>query len=68
LFIIEYYERTKWRPIKRTLNVSKKETQELLDEMNNSVDPETIKFLPVKQKYRIKKVKNNFLDKEEKNE
>ena len=71
MFIIEFFERNKWRPIKRTLRSSKKELEDLVQEMNTSVNEESIRLLPVKEKYRIRKVKKNeangFVSKESKN-
>ena len=57
-YIVEYFERNKWRPIKRTLCPSKKEVEAIVNEMNNLVPPEQIRLLPIKERYRFRKVKS----------
>lgn len=64
MYIVEYFERGKWRELPRTLSDSKQAVEDVVEEMNGRVDPEVVKFLPVKYKYRYKKVKGNKNEKQ----
>lgn len=59
MYIVEYFERGKWRELPRTLSASKQSVEDVVEEMNGRADPEVVRLLPVKYKYRFKKVKGN---------
>lgn len=60
MFLLEVFDNGKWSPINSTLSDSKKELEKELEEMNTHIKKEDLKFLPVKCKYRIKKVKGKL--------
>lgn len=62
-YIIEYYHKTGYKELPYTVNSSKSVLQKEVDEMNKSLDKETTRFLPVKDKYRVKKIRNSDVKK-----
>jgi hypothetical protein len=58
MYIIEVFDRKKWRELKTTLSSTKSNLEEEVKELNKLVTKEQLKFLPVKEKYRVKKIKN----------
>jgi hypothetical protein len=57
-YIIEYYHKTSYKELPYTVKNSKAELLKEVEEMNRTVDKEVTRFLPVKEKYRVKKIKN----------
>jgi len=57
-YIIEVWEKNKYKELESTKQVSKKELEAQVEELNKLVPRESYKFLPVSKKYRVKKIKN----------
>ena len=57
MYIIEVYERKKWRPIKMTLSATKSNLEEEVKELNKLPSKEEMRYLLVKEKYRVRKIK-----------
>lgn len=58
MFAIEVWEKGSWKELKNTRKASKKDLTEEVTELNKIIDQEQLKFIPFKNKYRVKKVKN----------
>ena len=59
MYIIEVFERKKWRLLKNSINTTKNDLEKEVEELNSLVPKEYLKFLPVKEKYRVRKIKNS---------
>lgn len=60
MYLIEYYDKRSYKELPHyTIKASKKEVQEEVNDLNSNVSKEVLKTLPVKYKYRLKKVKRN---------
>jgi len=58
-YIIEYYHKTGFKELPYTVSNSKEKLLKEVEEMNRSMDPNVTRLLPVKVKYRVKKIKNS---------
>jgi len=59
MYIIEVFERKKWRVLKTSLSATKSDLEAEVEELNNLISKEQLKFLPVKEKYRVRKIKSS---------
>lgn len=57
MWIIEVWERGKYREIKYSVKKSKNDLEAEVAELNKLVKKEEMKFAPVTNKYRVKKIK-----------
>lgn len=57
MYIIEVFERKKWRILKNSLSHTKSFLEEETEDLNKMVPKEQLKELLVKEKYRVKKIK-----------
>jgi hypothetical protein len=55
MYIIEVFDRKKWRVIKNSLSHTKPDDE--VEELNKLVSKEQLRELLVKEKYRVKKIK-----------
>lgn len=58
---MEVFEKDSWKEIPRTLSHSKKDVEKIVEEMNRMVDPNVLRFLITKRKYRSKKVGREYI-------
>lgn len=58
-FVIEVWEKNKYKELASTVKASKSELEEEVEELNKLVPKEVLKFLPINRKYRVKKIKNS---------
>ena len=59
MYIIEVFERKKWRVLKTSLSATKSDLEAEVEELNSLISKEQLKFLPVKEKYRVRKIKSS---------
>lgn len=57
-YVIEYYHKTGYKVLPYTVSKDKASLKKEVDQMNSSLDKEVTRLLPVKVKYRIRKIKN----------
>lgn len=57
-YIVEYWHKTGYKQLPYTVRNSKAELVKEVEDMNKNLDKEITRFLPVKEKYRIKKIRN----------
>lgn len=58
MYIIEVWEKNKYKELESTKQASKKDLEAQVEELNKLVPREAKLFLPVGKKYRVKKIKN----------
>jgi hypothetical protein len=58
-YIVEYWHKTRYKELPYTVSKDKASLQKEVDKLNNSLDKEITKLIPVKVKYRIKKIRNS---------
>jgi len=59
VYVIQVFTKSDYVDLPSTLKPSKKVVQEEVDELNSNVSKDTLRVLPVKYKYRCKKVKRS---------
>lgn len=57
MYIIEVFEKKRWNQIKHSLSYTKDFLEEEVKELNKLVSKELLLTLPVKEKYRLIKIK-----------
>lgn len=58
MYIIEVWEKNKYKELESTINVCKTKLEEEVEDLNKLVPREVLRFLPITKKYRVKKIKN----------
>ena len=64
MFIIEVWDRKKWKELSSTISNEKGKLEHEVNELNKLVKREEMIMLPVSKKYRVKKVKHIKLTEE----
>ena len=59
MYIIEVFERKKWRVLKTSVSATKTHLEEEVEELNKLISKEQLKLIPVKEKYRVRKIKGS---------
>lgn len=58
MYIIEVWEKNKYKELEATKQAAKGDLEAQVEELNKLVPKESLKYLPVSKKYRVKKIKN----------
>jgi hypothetical protein len=59
MYVIEVWEKRKYKELESTKRPGKAELEAEVEELNKLVPREVLRFMPVSKKYRVKKIKNN---------
>jgi hypothetical protein len=59
MYVIEVWEKKKYKELQSTLHVSKTKLEEEVEDLNKLVPHDVLRFLPITKKYRVKKIKNS---------